>query len=401
MRYLILIFLAFTETNAQSQTLQQLTVEQWREDVQFLKSEIEKNHISPFDHLDRNTWEQNFEAFDKDIATLSYEQRIVRLISLAASVGDGHTSARPYEFLQRYPITLMWFGKELRVIRSTKDNADLRGAIVTKINGTPVDVAIEKVKPLVPAHESPTFVLGWSEYLLTLDEILVGTGIKKSGALKLTATTMAKKTITVELTASPDVNQKIWAYQPLPLYLSKSDQSPWYDWLPGVDNVLYFNFERYPEWNQMRSFGMGLIQFIKEHDVKKLIVDVREDGGGDFKKGLRLIEELQKTNISSPGKVFVVIGRNTFSAGMSNAAHFKTMLGATLVGERTGARPVGYQENYSFTLPNSKIPASCAIKKYEFLMDDTDGIIPDKEILPDFNLYKVGRDAAIEWILEQ
>lgn len=401
MRYLILILFTIPGVTTQSQNLRQLSDAQWREDALFLKSEIEKNHIGPFDHSDQDTWEQSFAAFDKNLAVLSYEEKVTRLISLAAAVGDGHTSARPYEFLQTYPITLMWFGKELRVIRSTKDNADLMGAIVTKINGTPVDLAMEKVKPLVPAHESPTFVLGWSEYLLTLDEILVGTGIKKSGALKLTVTTLANKTMTVELTTSPDVNQKIWAYQPLPLYLSKSDQSPWYDWLPGVDNVLYFNFERYPEWNQMRSFGMGLIQFIKEHDVKKLIVDVRENGGGDFNKGLRLIEELQKTNINAPGKVFVVIGRNTFSAGMSNAAHFKTMLGATLVGERTGARPVGYQENYSFTLPNSKIPASCAIKKYEFLMDDTDGIIPDKEILPDFNLYKVGRDAAIEWILEQ
>ncbi|MDH4058484.1 MAG: S41 family peptidase, partial [Cyclobacteriaceae bacterium] len=188
---------------------------------------------------------------------------------------------------------------------------------------------------------------------------------------------------------------------PLPLYLSAPERSPYYEWIPKADNVLYFNFERYPEWDQMRSFGMGLIRFIQDNEVKKLIVDLRENGGGDFKKGLKLIEELQKTYLNAPGKVFVIIGRNTFSAGMSNAAHFKTMLHATLVGETTGARPVGYQENFSFTLPHSNIPASCAVKRYAFLDEDTDGIIPDKEILPDFDLYKTGRDAAIEWIVSE
>lgn len=401
-RLLVILFLSYSITYAQS-SLSTLTTEQWIHDIRELKLQIEKNHIDPFNHISKATWDKKFQGLESELPKLSYQQIVTRLIALAASVGDGHTNARPYEALSRYPITMQWFGDELRIIRIAHDKKEALGARVLKIGNLKIMEAHEKMKQLIPMHESPTFVLGWSEYLLSFDEILVGAGVKKAGPLSLLVKQDNGKELLVTLLA-PSKSDKVeqeWVYNPLPLYLSKSEQSPYYEWLPGANKVLYFNFERYPEWDKMRAFGMGLIQLIKGNEVDKLIVDVRENGGGDFKKGMRLIEELQKTYLNTLGKVYVIIGRNTFSAGMSNAAHFKTMLKATLVGETTGARPVGYQENYGFTLSNSQIPASCATKHYEFLDKDTDGIIPDVEILPDFHLYKKGRDAAIEWIVRQ
>ncbi len=84
---------------------------------------------------------------------------------------------------------------------------------------------------------------------------------------------------------------------------------------------------------------------------------------------------------------------------MTNTADFRNDLKAIIVGEPTGARPVGYMENRGFTLPNSHLPVSYSIEFYKFSETDTSGILPDKLIAPDWKSYTEGRDAALKWIL--
>jgi len=58
---------------------------------------------------------------------------------------------------------------------------------------------------------------------------------------------------------------------------------------------------------------------------QRLVIDMRENGGGDF----TLVREhllpglKQRSAINRTGHLFVVIGRDTFSAAMSNATDFK------------------------------------------------------------------------------
>ncbi|WP_306429223.1 hypothetical protein [Sphingobacterium sp. E70] len=86
---------------------------------------------------------------------------------------------------------------------------------------------------------------------------------------------------------------------------------------------------------------------------------------------------------------------------MSNAVHFKDCLNAILVGEPTGARPNGYQEIKWFKLPNSKLEVSCSLLFYSFQQKNTDGVLPDKTIMPLFKAYSEGRDPALDWILKR
>ena len=72
-----------------------------------------------------------------------------------------------------------------------------------------------------------------------------------------------------------------------------------------------------------------------------------------------------------------------------------------LVGEPTGARPNGYMENYLFTLPLSKLRASCAMLKYRFQPHESADTVPDERIDPDWRLFSEGQDAALRWILAQ
>jgi hypothetical protein len=87
---------------------------------------------------------------------------------------------------------------------------------------------------------------------------------------------------------------------------------------------------------------------------------------------------------------------------MTNITDFRRETEAILVGEPTGGRPNGYQENHLFTLPVSKLRASCSMLRYRFQPgSEIDAVLPDQRIDPDWQLFGAGKDAAIQWILSR
>ncbi len=396
----ILVLLAIIQLKGYSQQIPDLSAQQWKDDLKQLKSEYEAKHIKLNHFISKDVLEKKFSTLEKRIPLLKNYELMVELIKIGAAVGDGHTAVRPYEYFKNYPLTFFWFGNDLRIVSANDQNKELLGCKVIRMEKKTIKDAQRLIKELIPAKESPSFILSWSQALLRKAEILAALKISTEvDRVSITVEDQNGKRIKKTLFVDTIKGNLISAYSPSPLFMKQPEKSPWYEWLPDSKTTLYFNFENYLPGNQFRDFGMNFIKFINTNPVEKLVVDLRENGGGDFKKGLRLIDELKKTKLNEPGKIFVIIGRGTFSAGMSNAAHFKEMMNAALIGETSGGRPVGYQENHSFTLANSKIPASCSIKFYEFLKKDTNGIIPDVEILPDWNEYKNGNDPVIKWLL--
>ncbi|MEP6923910.1 MAG: hypothetical protein ABI954_05575, partial [Pyrinomonadaceae bacterium] len=212
------------------------------------------------------------------------------------------------------------------------------------------------------------------------------------------------KKFSQELTAIPQNEKTEWIfpYKIAPLYLQKEDEPLSFSYLKQAKTV-YVNFKWYPRRAEFAKFSGELFDFIDNNSVEKLVIDMRQNGGGDFTRGrdffVKQIKERKK--FMERGRLFVIAGRVTFSAGMANTADFKNDLHAILVGEPTGARPVGYQENRGVSLPNSHLRLSYSIELYKFAEQDTPGILPDKLIEPDWKSFLAGRDEALEWILAQ
>ncbi len=84
---------------------------------------------------------------------------------------------------------------------------------------------------------------------------------------------------------------------------------------------------------------------IEEQHPDKRVVDLPQNGGGDYTVGLRyLVHPIRDLpSINRKGHLFVLVGVNTFSAAMSNAAHFRTKTAALLAGQTIGERPNSYQ----------------------------------------------------------
>jgi hypothetical protein len=113
---------------------------------------------------------------------------------------------------------------------------------------------------------------------------------------------------------------------------------------------------------------------------------------------IRPIRKLQ--SINRKGHLFVLIGADTFSAAMNNAAQFRTQTAALLVGEEIGEKPNSYQEARAMTLPNSHLTVRYSVKYYQFATSADNAIRPDQEIVPTWADYQAGRDPVLEWVLK-
>jgi hypothetical protein len=109
-----------------------------------------------------------------------------------------------------------------------------------------------------------------------------------------------------------------------------------------------------------------MLDVIRERNPEKLVIDLRQNRGGDYTVGEKyLIHPVRDIpSINKKGHLFVLIGADTFSADMNNAAQFHSQTAALLVGQEIGEKPNGYQEPRSIILPNSHLTVRYSTRFY-------------------------------------
>jgi pimeloyl-ACP methyl ester carboxylesterase len=381
-----------------------LTPAQWQEDLAFLATVIRTRHARPFAHQPASDFDARVSALSTELpASADDTVRALKLATLAASIGDGHTSLQVYATLPELPLRWYWFEGRLLVTGAPAAHRRWLGQEVVRIGRLSTADAAARVAVLIPRHESPTFVLNWSQYLLRMPAVLQALAISPSGSdLEVTFRDdrgMESRQVLPAVppgTLSGTTLERPYAVPPLAR--SRPGEGFWFARVPD-SALLYFNFSDYPERTKMRATAEQLKAALSAGDVRALLVDMRENGGGDFKMGRLLIDMLREPIATHGISVMVAIGRGTFSAGMTNATDFKKAFSAPYLGEVSGARPNGCQENDSFELPNSRIRGSVAKTHYAFQDEDTAGLIPDVALPPTWADFKAGRDPALDWAL--
>jgi hypothetical protein len=147
------------------------------------------------------------------------------------------------------------------------------------------------------------------------------------------------------------------AAAPLPLYLSNCGATYWFDYLPD-HHVVYFQFNSVADdpAEPLEAFCGRLFDLIDANPVDKLVIDLRWNRGGDTFLVLPLLHRLIGCGkVNQRGRLFVIIGRNTFSAAQNTATFIERHTNAVNVGEPTGSRPNFVGETTTFQLPYSKL----------------------------------------------
>lgn len=384
-----------------------IPVDQWREDLRYFAKELPKRHKNAFHAVSKEAFEKAVADLDAAIPSLQPHQVVVRLQQIAALVGDGHTGVHTPSAFKRYPLGLWWFGSELRVTGAAKEYAQALGARVIKIGGLPLDEVQARVTRSFASaeNENPWFVLATSPAFLTSPETLQTVGVVADlGPATFTFEGDGGQTFDLALAPVQPAAEKagptlrlVSAVKEEPLFRQRMGEPFWFTYLPESQTV-YVAFRSY---SGLGENAKKLWRFVDANPTQKLVIDLRQNGGGDYTEGRKhLIEPVKdRPALNQKGHLFVVIGRRTFSAALANATHFRKETQAILVGEPIGERPHSYSENDEMTLPNSHLVVSYSTRYYTFGDEDVPAVMPDQRIDPDWASFKVGRDPVMEWIL--
>ena len=145
------------------------------------------------------------------------------------------------------------------------------------------------------------------------------------------------------------------------------------------------------------AFCSQILADMKKVEVRKFVLDLRFNPGGSSPQGTELAKRVSEIgNINQKGKIFVIIGKRTYSSAIINAIDFKNHTEAILVGEPTSGKPNHYGEVQKFKLPNSGLSVNYSTKYFKYLEEDPDSLMPDIAIETTFNNFASGKDPMLD-----
>ncbi len=333
--------------------LRTLTRAQWREDVKFFADELEKRHKNVFHHVSRAEYRKTVNRLLRAIPHLSYSEIIVEMDRITAKVGDAHTYVHLPAIFHRYPLSLYWFGDECRVLRTTVSYRRTLGSRLISIDGCPILTVRRRIHAVFSQDETDWLLRSASPGLMMVPEILQSLHVVRdiTHAKFLFQTDSGERfAITVRAGNANDKPDQTILHSMPPGFQEVAEPFPIRSLDEGKE--VYVNFTGY---DNLQANSKKLFDLVDTKPLQKLIIDLRQNSGGDFLIGRQyLIDGIKKRPaINRKGHLFVIIGRATFSAAMANAADFHRETNAILVGEPVGEKPNSFQERRLLTLPVS------------------------------------------------
>ena len=377
--------------------------EKWRGDLQYLFVELPKRHKNLFFKITSQQFDREIAAIIESVPKLSDSEVKFALRRLTAMIGDPHTRIS-YNVDKTYPLTLYQFSDGVFVTAATEEYKGALGAKLIKIGETDIERAKEAVRPLITFENEWRFKEQFPDYLTDPENLYLlkilpsadegdftfddGNGNQSVVKLRPVSTKEGIKFIT-PFDSPPGKT---------PLYLRNPEQYYWYEYLPD-SKTLYLHYRRCANMpsQPFNRFAAALLKFMDQNPVERMVIDLRLNGGGNsiiFDPFIKALS--RRRDVNQRGRLFVLIGRRTFSSACLNAMELKRETKMTLVGEPTGQRPNFYGEVDTMTLPYTKLRVRYSTRYFKTMDGDPPALAPDIQVEPSSSDYASGRDPVLE-----
>jgi hypothetical protein len=380
---------------------------QWAADLDFLAKELPARHKNLFFKITPEMFQAEVAALKARIPELGRAQFLAGLARLVATVGDSHTALTVLP-QKAFPLKLYWFKEGICVTDTTPEYAALLDGRLVSVDGHPVEEIVRAFAGIVP-HDNEAQVKDFVPRFLASSEHLVGLGlIADPETATVAVRTPAGGTASARMRSLPlnAIRSITWAAPAadpsrLPLYRRTAGSA--YESVYLADSrTLYFTYNSCKELpgRPFAAFVAGLWETMRKSPVDRLVIDLRNNGGGDSSILEPFIGELAAAKeINRKGRLFVVVGRRTFSSAILNALDLKKRTEAVFYGEPTGGKPNHYGEIGTLTLPNLKLTVSYSTKYFRFAEGDDPSLAPDVAVDLTLDDFLALRDPVLETIL--
>ena len=330
-----------------------------------LAAEMERLHPNLFHTVSADEFRGAVERLCARLPRLRREGALLEVMGLAALPGprDGHTGLYPLDEdhgrpLHLFPLRLWSFAEGFVVVRAPSGSA-LVGARLVAIDGTPVERVVERLDSYVGRDNEFSLALRLPEFLVS-GEVLNGLGvIDDPHHAQFELATRTGGTVVEELQAMPAPAYRAEVGDPrrLPPPPPPAETPLWLR--DGAAHSVCTLDEGRAVYAVYAVTAMPSDEFLAElrrwagHDeVRRVIVDLRRNGGGDNTTYGSLVDVLSDPRIDRPGRLTALVGRMTYSAAGNLSAELQHLTGARFVGEPTGGSPHNYGDTVPVSLPD-------------------------------------------------
>ncbi|MDF2926451.1 MAG: peptidase [Paenibacillaceae bacterium] len=326
---------------------------------------------------------------------------------LTALVGDAHTMIYPTD-APNYDINIRWLKEGLFLLSSSDEWKDHLGKKLTAVDGKPIQQVTDKLKTVI-SHENEQWFKTQAADLLRNSQVLYGLSIaEKPGEIVLSLEDANGEISQVRVKGTPVDQRDKLQYSFMksmtgqyPMNYVNNGRYYWHLYMED-QQALYIQYNMCSDspGQSVEQFIDEIKQTVKNHPIDKVMVDLRNNRGGNSLLIRSLLSAIVLEEFNQPERLFVFIGKNTFSSGMKNAMEFRKWTKATLVGEPTGGKPRAYGDVQPFQLPHTGLQGQYSTKYFNNAEDDdTPSLMPDILVEPSIEELQEGRDFCLEYAL--
>ncbi|WP_422365083.1 tetratricopeptide repeat protein [Pelagibius sp.] len=336
----------------------------WNADLDFFLAEVRRLHAAPGSTSGSSSFAAAVDQLKEAVPTLSDVGIAFEIQRLLAMLGDGHSvlalppggSVR----LRTLPLEFYQFSDGIFVTDAADHLRPLVGARLDSLAGQPPMNLLAALAPYISRDNDQG--LRWiGPKALTLADLLVHLGrADDAGEIALTVADQEGGRRSLSIAPGESRWRRSLGAPPgpaeaVPLWLRDPEKHYWFEALPALD-AFYVQVNRVrdaPE-ESLADFTGRLKSELSRQERRHLIIDLRHNGGGNNGLNLPLVRlAIVHEEASSENRVFVITGRNTFSAAQNLVNQLERMTEAVFVGEETSSKPNFTGETTSVELPHS------------------------------------------------
>jgi tetratricopeptide (TPR) repeat protein len=383
-------------------------VEGWQHDIDHLVAEQKRNN--PVGYPIPEEFFRRQRELKESVPKLSDLEIVAGMGRMINGLDRGHTAlwlGAPGSKLDfgPMPIRLYAFPEGIFITQGAQGHEDLAGAQVIQFGKTAANDALMQVGA-ARSGESPMENVWVSPFLLAIPSVLNGLGITQQPdrselTLRMPDGRTVVKTLKsikateflLKLNAPPKVQA--------PLFLKNTKEMHWLEALPEHDAIyVQVNNIMADKDETMAQFGLTLRRTIGEVKPRNVILDIRHNNGGNTFTYEELLRTLTAFSTIEGNKVFVLIGRNVYSAAANLTTDLERLVKPVFVGEPTSATGNQWGDESVFILPYSGIMGSFAGVRWQIShpWDKRRSIVPQVPVQLTAKTYFEGQDPALNTV---
>ena len=332
---------------------------------------------------------------------------------------DGHTTVLPFEFVGgvpsqlaggpfrlSLPLRLRVFHDGAWIIAAGDHASTLLGRRVAAIGRLTVPELIRALTVDWPGNAA--WAHRWSAGALASPAFLQALGAIDDPGQPITFATAGKNQETRSTALWPREDDT------LPLPALERRPTPHEDWAKAAgggnyvrvldDGICFLSLDDMDdvEGKTFEALTREVFALFQRADTRRLIVDLRRNGGGNNYLGEALRKGIGHAHINRPGGLYVLIGPKTFSAAQNLASRLERETFATFVGEPTGGTPNHHGDAKVATGAATGLTVMVSTLPWfdSYPQDQRPWIFPDLLVPETFADWHAGRDPVLTAAIE-